>query len=120
MNRLKLALLALSASGLLLGCDPCAGSMCGACPAAIMLDVVDGVTGDPVLDVVLTGVDGACDENPLNTTCHIGSSPGQYEITVDASGYETNTISITVGHGDGGCCDCGYVWVDESIEMMPL
>ncbi|MFC1482380.1 hypothetical protein ACFL51_01090 [Myxococcota bacterium] len=112
---LSLGLILASASG----CDPCKDMMCGACPSAITLTVQGEPSGVPVTEVTIDGFAGDCYEYEDTTTCNIGSSPGTYELTVDASGYAPQDLSITVPPSDGGCCDCGYDWVNETVTLIP-
>ena len=104
------------------GCGLCGDVVCGACPAALTLQIKDSVTGGPVPDVVVSGAQAYCDDSAGadQTSCDVTLGAGPAELVLSAPGYDDQTISVTINADSGeSCCSCGYNQKVKGVVMTP-
>ncbi len=99
----------------------CEGVQCGPCAPAITVRVT-GAPGQAAPEVTLSGIQASCGAAGTSfTECstHV-NAPGDYTFEVQAPGYQTATLQVTVARvvRVGACCDCGYEpqVVDVTLE----
>jgi hypothetical protein len=91
------------------------------CPACGFLNgsITDATTGDPLsADIHITGPSGF-DLTLTGDSYSIAVQPGDYDFTVSASGYVTETASVTVEQGETVTTDFALVPAAGVLEYSP-
>jgi hypothetical protein len=103
------------------GCGLCGDVVCGACPPALTLKVSDAAAGGPITGLSVSGVAADCEPRADlgYTLCEAQVAPGTYEISLQATGYLAQTISMVINDDSGeSCCSCGYNAKYRDVQMM--
>jgi hypothetical protein len=119
VRNLSLLVVEVSLAAFLGGC--CVNVHCGDCDPAIQLAVVDASTGSAVANVALSAsASGSCSTSENVTLCEVHAEAGSYIVTLSAPGYQSAAVGIEVAESDShDCCDCGYVPVTRTVQLLP-
>src|SRR5262249_21462459 len=118
----RLVLVALASLPLLSACGSDMPTQCLELPCpeplAITAHVVDGTSGQPITNATLH-VSGATTATlPCSSTCVVPGTAGVYEIVVEAPGYESKTLSVTVAGTSPPACGCPSVTMVETTLVL--